>query len=155
MERWFRVQAHPWVLSLPPETHAAHCGLSRNGYPKKRVFLVLCLLYIANCGHLGYQNVAKKFFMLQRKFWILSIGQIFLGLVPTILCGVMDLYFNALILAWISENVVDSSKDFETAVRDFDLNPCACESWGIGVSDAQGFASISYTPAVLMAINVP
>ena len=35
---------------------------------------------------------------------------------------------NALIFARISENVVDSIKDFEATVRDFDLNPCACES---------------------------
>ena len=43
----------------------------------------------------------------------------------------------------------------EATVRDFDMNPCACESSGLGLSNAQGFASISHTRAALMAFHLP
>ena len=36
-------------------------------------------------------------------------------------------------------------------VRDIDINPCACESWDLEVSHAQGFASIRFTPSSLIA----
>ena len=42
----------------------------------------------------------------------------------------------------ISENDGFSVEYSEATVRDFDLNPCACESSGLGLSDAQGFMSI-------------
>ena len=37
----------------------------------------------------------------------------------------------------------------EAAVRDFDMNPSACESWDLELSNAQGIASIQCIPSPL------
>ena len=47
------------------------------------------------------------------------------------------------------ENCAFSSQDIRTTVRDFDLNPCALESWGLGLSNAQEFECISCKPCPL------
>ena len=52
----------------------------------------------------------------------------------------------------ISENDGFSVEHSEATVRDFDMNPCACESSGLGLSNAQGFMSIGCIPSPLMAI---
>ena len=51
-----------------------------------------------------------------------------------------------------SENDGFSVEYSEATVRDFDMNPCACESPGLGLSDAQGFASMRCTPSPLVTI---
>ena len=43
----------------------------------------------------------------------------------------------------------------EATVRDFDLNPGACESSGLELSHAQEFGSISLTRAALMTFHLP
>ena len=43
----------------------------------------------------------------------------------------------------------------EATVRDFDLNPGACESWDLELSHAQKFGSISPTRTALMAFHLP
>ena len=43
----------------------------------------------------------------------------------------------------------------EATVRDFDLNPGACESSGLELSHAQEFGSIPPTRAALMAFHLP
>ena len=51
-----------------------------------------------------------------------------------------------------SENDGFSFEYSEATVRDFDMNPCALDSSGSEVSDAQGFMSIGCIPSLLMAI---
>ena len=43
----------------------------------------------------------------------------------------------------------------EATVRDFDLNPGACESWDLELFHAQGFRLISPTLAPLVAFYLP
>ena len=43
----------------------------------------------------------------------------------------------------------------EATVRDFDLNPGACESWDLELSHAQEFGSISPTRAPLVGFHLP
>ena len=65
---------------------------------------------------------------------------------------------------FVQENAVNSGDIFgnfkistfsieysEATVRDIDINPCACESWDLELSHAQGFASIRCTPSSLIA----
>ena len=52
----------------------------------------------------------------------------------------------------IFENDGFSVEHSEATVRDFDMNPCACESSGLGLSDAQEFVPIRCTPSSLMSV---
>ena len=64
---------------------------------------------------------------------------------------------------FVQENAVNSGDNFRNfkistfsneysraTVRDIDINPCACESWDLELSHAQGFASIRCTPSSLI-----
>ena len=48
------------------------------------------------------------------------------------------------------ENNAFSVEHFEATEWDIDMNPCALEIWGLGLSNAQELVTARYTPVPLM-----